>query len=234
MRQPAQLPLAVQLPDDKTFAGFHPSGKNKQLIKQLKRIGIGQGPRLIYIWSPPGMGRTHLLYATCAVATASGNPCCYLPLNQQHQFQPTILESFEKLPLVCLDDLQAIAGLPDWEQALFNLFNRWYEQDKGSMIITGNNAPRHLGLTLPDLASRLDWGLIYQLYDIDDEQKIATLKLRAKMRGFELTDEVARFLLHRLSRRTHKLLYALDQLSTESIRAQRRLTIPFVKDSLCL
>lgn len=233
MQQPAQLPLAVQLPDEKTFAGFFPGG-NTQLIKVLKEAGIGQGPRFLYIWGRANTGRTHLLHATCAVATASGDPSCYLPLGKKQQFRPDVLESLEHLPLVCLDDLQTIVGLSDWEEALFNFFNRWLEQDTGSLIITGTGAPRNLGLTLPDLASRLDWGLTYQLHHLDDTQKIAALKLHAKLRGFELNDDVAQFLLRRLSRQMGTLLSALNQLDQASIREQRRLTIPFVKNNLML
>ena len=160
----------MQLPDDKTFAGFY-AGLNGQLVKLLQHAGIGEGPRFLYCWGASGSGRTHLLHATCAIATAMGEPSSYLPFSEYKKFTPDILESLEKLPLVCLDDLDAIAGLPEWEQALFNLFNRWLENDTGSLVVMGASAPRNLGLSLLDLASRLDWGLTYQLHELDDVQK---------------------------------------------------------------
>uniref|UniRef100_UPI002B1D6593 HdaA/DnaA family protein n=1 Tax=Pseudomonas marginalis TaxID=298 RepID=UPI002B1D6593 len=85
-----------------------------------------------------------------------------------------------------------------------------------------------------DLASRLDWGLIYKLHPLSDEEKIQALQLRARMRGFELTEDVCRFVLKRLDRKMGTLFDILNELDHESIVAQRKLTIPFVKDILKL
>ena len=71
MSQPAQLSLAVQLPDDETFASFYP-GDNAQLITNLKNAAIGQGAPLLFVWGSRGSGRSHLLHATCAEVNASG------------------------------------------------------------------------------------------------------------------------------------------------------------------
>jgi arsenate reductase (glutaredoxin) len=94
--------------------------------------------------------------------------------------------------------------------------------------------PRQLNLGLPDLASRLDWGQIYKLQPLSDEDKLQALQLRARLRGFELPEDVGRFLLKRLDREMRTLFMTLDQLDRASITAQRKLTIPFVKEILKL
>ena len=101
-------------------------------------------------------------------------------------------------------------------------------------LITGDRPPRQLNLGLPDLASRLDWGQIYKLQPLSDEDKLQALQLRARLRGFELPEDVGRFLLKRLDREMRTLFDTLDQLDRASITAQRKLTIPFVKDILKL
>ena len=58
--------------------------------------------------------------------------------------------------------------------------------------------------------------------------------MRAKLRGFELSKEVGRFILKRLDRQMRTLFDMLDRLDHASIVAQRKLTIPFVKDILRL
>ena len=101
-------------------------------------------------------------------------------------------------------------------------------------MITGDRPPRQLNLGLPDLASRLDWGQIHKLQPLSGEDKLQALQLRARLRGFELPEDVGRFLLKRLDREMRTLFMTLDQLDRASITAQRKLTIPFVKEILKL
>ncbi|RZH99631.1 DnaA regulatory inactivator Hda, partial [Staphylococcus condimenti] len=89
--------------------------------------------------------------------------------------------------------VQCIAGDEEWELALFNLYNRVLELGRTCLLITGDRPPRQIDLKLPDLASRLDWGQIYRLQPLSDEEKIQALQLRAKLRGFELPEDVGRF-----------------------------------------
>jgi len=233
VNQPAQLSLAVQLPDDETFASFYP-GENAQLLTSLKNAAIGQGPPLLFFWGSHGSGRSHLLHATCAEVNASGAAAVYIPLDQHARFDPSLLEEMEQLPLVCLDNLDSIAGNALWEESLFDFFNRWKEHSQGSLIVSAATAPRKMGLCLPDLASRLDWGLAYQLHELDDDGKLSALQLRAELRGFKLPLDVGRYLLNRLSRDMRTLLTTLNELDRASLHAQRKLTIPFVKDILGL
>ena len=125
-------------------------------------------------------------------------------------------------------------GDEPWEMAIFNLYNRILESGKTRLLITGDRPPRQLNLGLPDLASRLDWGQIYKLQPLSDEDKLQALQLRARQRGFELPEDVGRFLLKRTDREMRTLFDTLDQLDRASITAQRKLTIPFVKDILKL
>ncbi len=138
----------------------------------------------------------------------------------------------EQLALVCIDNIECVAGDEPWEMAIFNLYNRILESGKTRLLITGDRPPRQLNLGLPDLASRLDWGQIYKLQPLSDEDKLQALQLRARLRGFEMPEDVCRFLLKRLDREMRSLFMTLDQLDHASITAQRKLTIPFVKEIL--
>ena len=236
LHEPTQLALAVQLPDDETFASFY-TGDNAQLVTALKNAAIGQGDDLLYFWGQEGSGRSHLLHAACAELDGEAEAAGYISLELHEQMSPQMLDGMEHLALVCLDNLDAIAGVPAWEQAIFNFFNRRQfnrvqERGLGSLVITAINAPRNLGLALPDLASRLDWGVAYQLKPLDDEGKLSALQLRAELRGFKLPTDVGRFLLSRLSRDMSTLLAALDLLDNASFQAKRKLSTPFAKEIL--
>ena len=126
-----------------------------------------------------------------------------------------------------------IAGDTRWQQAIFDLFNRVLEQNN-YLLISGDESAQQLGISLPDLVSRLTWGLTEQVKPVDDEEKVIALQYRATQRGLFLSDEVVKFLLNRLSRDMGSLINSLDVLDKASIQEQRKITIPFIKEVLTL
>ncbi|MGL4601602.1 MAG: DnaA inactivator Hda [Plesiomonas sp.] len=233
MNTPAQLSLPINLPDDETFSSFYP-GKNQQLLDAIQALISAESGGYLYFWARKGAGRSHLLHAACAELSLQNQAVGYVPLDKRAYFGPDVLEGMEHLALVCIDNIELIADDPEWELAIFDLYNRIREQGQTRLLITGDQAPRQLQLTLPDLASRLDWGQIYKLFPLADEDKLQALQSRAKLRGFEMPEDVGRFLLKRLSRDMRTLFDTLDTLDHASIVAQRKLTIPFVKEILSL
>lgn len=229
----AQLTLPLPLPDDETFASFY-AGENTALVAAIQTSLSKSGSQVIYIWSGLGGGRSHLLHAACSMAASQHQAVAYIPLARYQDFTPAVLDGLEQLPLVCLDDIEAIAGHREWEIALFDLYNRVIETGQTCLLITGDATPKALRLSLPDLTSRLVWGQVYRLHHLSDQDKLNALQLRAELRGFELPDDVGRFLLKRLDRDMRTLFTTLNQLDRATITAQRKLTIPFVKEILAL
>lgn len=233
LNTPSQLSLPLSLPDDETFNSFY-AGENASLLSAIQAAINKPHGSYLYFWSRDGGGKSHLLHAACAEVSSKDRAVGYVPLDKRAWFVPDVLEGMEHLSLVCIDNVQCIAGDEEWEMALFNLYNRILETGKTCLLITGDRPPRQIPLQLPDLASRLDWGQIYKLHPLSDDEKIQALQLRAKLRGFELPEDVGRFILKRLDRQMRTLFDMLDRLDHASIVAQRKLTIPFVKDILRL
>nr|WP_277756297.1 DnaA inactivator Hda [Rosenbergiella epipactidis] len=233
LNTPAQLSLPLYLPDDETFSSFWP-GSNSALIASMTTVLNQPQGGYIYFWSREGAGRSHLMHAACSELSAREQAVGYVPLDKRTWFSPEVLEGMEQLALVCIDNIHCIAGDEEWEMAIFNLYNRILEVGKTRLLISGNAPPRQLDLRLPDLASRLDWGQIYWLQPLNDDEKVLALQKRAGIRGFELPEDVGRFLIKRLDREMRTLFETLDQLDRASIRLQRKLTIPFVKEALGL
>ena len=130
--------------------------------------------------------------------------------------------------------MQAVIGNAEWEVAIFDLINRVRETGRTLLIMSADQSPVNLPVQLPDLASRLTWGEVYQLAPLNDKQKIDVLQKAAYQRGIELPDETANFLFKRLERDMKTLFNALEKLDQASLQAQRKLTIPFVKEILSL
>jgi len=221
-----QLPLGITLADTATFDNFYP-GDNAAALHSVRE---GTEP-FVYLWGGAGSGRTHLLQAACQAAAAAGQPAVYLPLGDRAELSPEMLDGLETMRVVCLDDVDAVAGIEAWELGLFHLYNRLRECDT-RLLASAAGAPGALALRLPDLASRLAWGPVFQLHALSDTDKLAALQLRARQRGLELPDEVGEYLLRRCPRDTHSLFALLDSLDKAALAAQRRLTIPFVREHI--
>ncbi|GGK69551.1 DnaA regulatory inactivator Hda [Amphritea balenae] len=230
--EPFQIPLGITLRDDARFENFLSQG-NELLCNTLGQASRGEGEQFLFLWGNRDSGCSHLLQAVCHASDSAGRTAVYLPLDEVLDMGPEVLDGMEHLDLVCLDNLHLIAGNKVWEEGLFHFFNR-IRAENNRLLVSADRAPRQLGVNLPDLASRLSWGMVFQVHNLDDDGKVKALQMRANGRGFEITEEVARFLLHRASRSMADLFDLLDQLDSASLSAKRKVTIPFVKQVLNL
>jgi DnaA family protein len=223
----SQLALPLQLADHAVFASFLDSG-NETLVATLMAVAGGDSAQGCWLWGPSATGKTHLLQAVCDRA---GDRSIYLPMDMLSAVGPGILEGLGDREIVCIDDIDRVAGSDDWELALFTLFND-LDAGNGQLVISASAAPRECGLMLADLASRMSRLPVFQLQSLDEGRLAAALQLRAGHRGLELPDETAAYLLKRSRRDMASLYELLDKLDLEALRAQRRLTVPFVRDVL--
>ena len=223
-----QLPLAIRLRDTSVFASYFP-GRNRSVVDALaalsaRRAGANDGPTCVWVHGAPAVGKTHLLQAMCTRVQSAA----YLPLREVARLGSEILSGYGQYSLVCLDDAEAVAGDAGWERALFRLHQELDEQG-GRLVLSGTAPPAALPFKLADLASRLNGGVVLTLQPLDEQEQLEALQLRAQMRGCELPEETAQFLLRRLPRNMTALCAFLDELDEASLVAQRRLTVPFVK-----
>lgn len=225
-----QLALNLCLKDNASFANFF-TGTNQQLLNVLGNLCINNDIRFVYFWGNHGAGKSHLLSALCQLFDENGLVTAYLPLEEFAQLDTQMLGGLEQLDLLCVDDLNLIANNSAWEEKFFHCFNKIVEHGK-KIVITANAAPLALPLVLSDLKSRMASGLIFELHALTDAEKIEGLKLRASLRGLELNDVAAQFLLHHYARDTKNLFESLDNLDRAALAAQRKLTIPFIKNVL--
>jgi len=222
----SQLALPLSLADHAVFASFWPAGNEPAVAYLESLVATGEEPGC-YLFGPPAAGKSHLLQAACA---AAGDRAFFLPLATLDA-GPGILEGVATRPLVCVDDVDRVAENAAWERALFSLWNELTDAG-GTLIASASASVREAGFALADLESRLAQLSAFRLRPLAEQDRATALKLRARHRGLELPDDTARYLLTR-SRRDMASLYALlDRLDAEALRAQRRLTVPFVRQVL--
>jgi DnaA family protein len=225
-----QLPLAMRLRERAVFDSFV-AGPNAAIVQQLRTLASGAAAGVYWLCGPAGVGKTHLLQASCAMARAAGLDAAYLPLSQLLALGPETLEGWHAARVVALDDLAAIAGQRDWEQSLFRLHRE--AEERGAVLLAAAIAPPLLlTFSLPDLGSRFAAATLLPLRPLDEIEQRAALRLRAQLRGLELPEETALYLQRRFRRDLPTLYQLLEAIDAAALQAQRRLTVPFIRQVL--
>ena len=224
-----QIPLQLNPRSDGRFDNFV-AGPNEAVAKALKKVVEDSGS-LVFLHGGAGCGKTHLLNALCHEVRERQGRAFYLALRRLPKNAVTSLQGLEKLNLVCVDDLHVIAGDEVWEEALFHCFNRIREAN-GSLVVSSRVRLSSLDLGLPDLASRLAWGLRLPLIPITDEDKLAVMGMRSAALGIVLPDDVRLYLLKHQDRSLAALIQTVENLHYLAMTNKRRITIPLAREAL--
>lgn len=224
-----QIPLQLMPQRDCRFDEFI-AGPNVAVVEALKHVPDEPGSS-IFLFGEQGSGKSHLLNALCFEIRERGGRAFYLALERLPKDAIASLEGLEKLDLVCVDDLHVIAGDKAWEEALFHCFNRIREA-RGRLVVSSNKRLSALELVLPDLASRLSWGLRLPLLPLEDKDKLAVINLHSNALGFGLPEDVQAYLLRNHDRSLAALIDTVEKLHQAALIHKRRITVPLAREVL--
>ena len=225
-----QLPLALRWPTHQTFDDFLSSDGNALALAAVRHLAIESAP-WIFLSGPAASGKTHLLIAACIAANAAGRNAQYLPLATLDADRDAAIRAFGGSDLLAIDNLESIVGDAAAEHALFDLYNRC-RSDNASLLFASRHAPPQLGLTLPDLQSRLAASAQMQLRPLDETERRDLVRDRAATRGIELDAAVLDWLFIHQARDLASLNELLDRIDTAALAAKRRVTVPFLRQLL--
>lgn len=229
-----QLNLDIQLKIEFRLDNFiADSPQAIELHHQLTHLAELPSDLVMFVYGESGSGKSHLLQSACHLAGKLDMSCCYLPMSDLSAATPDLLTGLDQLDLICIDDLQTLAGDSEWELALFNLYNNC-RQNQSRLIFASQQRPAECGFRLADLTSRLNWGLTYALPELGDSQKKSLVQQRAKEIGLIFDDATCDYILQRCHRQTGELMQFLDRLDQHSIAGQRRITTPLVRELIQL
>ncbi len=222
---PQQLILELQPPPAPSLDNFI-GGRNTAAVQALHECGPGKA---VYLWGPPGVGRSHLLRAIALdrnglYVDARVSAAALAPIVQDD----TIAHA-----LIAIDNVQTLTD--SGQAALFALYNRWRESSASTrgfcLVLAGDQAP----VVMPvreDLRTRLGWDLVFRLEPLSDEERVQALQNQASARGLDLSQEVIAWVLTHYSRDMSHLSALLDALDRYSIEKHRAITVPLLKDLL--
>ncbi len=229
MQQSPQIPLQLEPRRPDRFEEFV-AGPNAAAVAAVRQM-LDEPGSVLFLAGPAGCGKSHLLNALCREAQGRGLAAFYVGLRRLPAEAAAGLDGLRSVDLVCVDDLDAVAGDPVWERALFRCFNE-VRDSKGRLLVASSQPLSSLPLGLPDLASRLAWGVRLALQPPDDQGKLAVLRQRARTLRIELPEEVQLYLLRHARRDMASLLDALERLKDAAFTDKRRITIPLAREVL--
>ena len=189
-----------------TFDNFVVGPSNR--FAHSAAIAVSKTPGQVYnplfLYGPPGVGKTHLLYAI-ANGIRKENPNANIVYIKGDQFTNELISAiqngkniefrskYREADLFLIDDVQFIAGKESTQEEFFHTFNKLYEEHK-QIVMTSDRKPSDM-LTLEDrLKTRFEWGLLADIQPPDYETRMAILKNKAKNLGLNLSDDVCNYI----------------------------------------
>ena len=134
----------------------------------------------------------------------------------------------KKNNILVIEDIESMSDIEQIQA--FSIFNNCKENGK-KLFITGSNSPNNMGLR-SDLASRLSWGIVYQIKALTDNEKKLALLNHSKQKGMSSNVKVIEYCMKNLKRDLHYLIATLDALDNWSLKTKKPMTIPLLKKLL--
>jgi DnaA family protein len=215
-----QIPLAIGPEAQPTFDSFLP-GANAAALEHLRRLAMPAAP--VYLWGPPGSGKTHLLRALAHASQQAGQRVGW--------FDATDATPWPLAPdwsLVIIDGCDALAA--EAQQAAFALFVE--AATEGVQVAAAGRLPPVDLVMRDDLRTRLGWGHVFAMQPLGEAETRAALRREGDRRGVLLSDEVMDHLLTRFPRDLKHLMSLLDRLDEFALSKSRAVTVPLIRTML--
>ena len=230
MNTSPQLPLGVQLRESVGFGTFC-TGPNDEAVAAIRTLIHGGGA--VYLHGGDDSGKTHLLHALVQAATEAGRRASYLDVREFRQQPVSMLDGLENQDVVALDNLESAFLQTEWTLGVLRLLDALRARNK-ALVLSAQRPPLRVDCVLPDLATRLSACTVFGLRHPSDSDRRDWLRERAAARGLEMSEDIAELIVGRLSRDNPTLLASIETLDRAALAAQRKLTLPFVRQSLGL
>ena len=225
MSNPQQLTFPWSAKPKLIFRDFYANKENLNLVNDLKDQEAGD----IIIQASSNSGKSHLLQSLCNFYNEIGKTSFYLPIKTALDYDSSVLDSINKIDLVCIDDIDFVVKNDEWERAIFNLINQC-QQSNSRIIFSVADSIDLAGFNLSDLLSRLKKLLKYNVANLDDEDFKAALNLIIEHNSINIGDKEVNYILNHGKRDIAYLKQTLFKLDKYSLSTKKKITIPLIKE----
>ena len=234
MNNPTQLIFPFQVNQKASFKSFFCSLDNIELMSRLADLVASKNADELIINGAEGSGKSFLMQAICNELSSSGKQFAFIPMNKAINMGVEIFQNLASLDAVCIDDLQLILSREEWETALFNLINECQQSNCSLILSFGGNQSLEDITQLPDLLSRIKRMEFMKLQAVQDECLNQALDFVSQQLGINLEKAELEFLLNHQTREFSLLVENIISLDRQAASLKRKITIPFIKETLNL
>jgi len=234
VNNPTQLIFPFQVNQKASFKSFFCSSDNIELMSRLADLVVSKNADELIINGAEGSGKSFLMQAICNELSSSGKQFAFIPMNKAINMGVEIFQNLASLNAVCIDDLQLILSREEWETALFNLINECQQSNCSLILSFGGNQFLEDITQLPDLLSRIKRMEFMKLQAVQDECLNQALDFVSQQLGINLEKAELEFLLNHQTREFSLLVENIISLDRQAASLKRKITIPFIKETLNL
>ncbi len=221
-----QIPLPFAPSGRTALDAFFP-GPNEEVLVAVCDLSARTAPAMLYLHGPSESGKSHLLQGAAAMAREAGQLAAYLPLGDA-AMRSEWLPQLNVSGMLCIDDVDGVAGDGDWERRLLDLYERCRSAG-GRLVFAAKSPPSGAGFALADLVSRLAGQPVYRVRPLSEAERARALAWEARRRGLEIAPATVQWLMRRVPRGATALFDLLDRVDRAALKENRRVTIPFLR-----
>ena len=222
MNKIEQLTFPWNKPNNSSFNDFYFEKNNLSVLSNLK------GEEDLVIYGSSKVGKSFLLQSLCNYLSEANKSSLYIPLKELNSHETGLLDNLEKLNLVCIDDLEIIAGDNKWETAIFNLINDCL-LSSCRIVFCSNINPSLISFQLLDLFSRIQKINQMEVHPVKSDNLAEAVRFFADLRSINIGDREITYLINHSRRSMGDLVTHIDELDKLSMQLKRKITIPLIK-----
>ena len=224
-----------------TFDTFIEGASNKLAYAACKAVAEGlKNYNPLYIYSNPGLGKTHLLNAV-KNEILKNNPDLKIVFVVTDTFIDDYVSSvksgrmtdfknkYRTADVLLMDDIQFIAGKSESQQELFNTFNELHSNNK-QIIFTSDRSPKEINAIDQRLQSRFEWGLLADISIPEFETRLAIIQRKAKLMNLNLHSNITEYMADKLKNNIRQLEGAIIKINAMALVQEVTPTMAMARD----
>lgn len=196
----------------------------------------------LFVYGGSGLGKTHLMHAISHVIVKNypGMKILYVTGEQftnelidsiRYERQVEFRNTYRKIDVLLIDDIQFLAGKEGTQEEFFHTFNTLYEANK-QIIISSDRPPKEIPTLEERLRSRFEWGLTTDINPPDYETRIAILRKKAELEKFSVPEEIITFIASEIQSNIRELEGALSKITAYCMLTNQSITINLAEEIL--
>ena len=230
-----------------TFDTFVVGSNNK--LAHAASVAVAESPGEVYnplfIYGGVGLGKTHLMHSIAHFVLQKRPQSKVLYVTSEY-FTNELIESirngnnstmskfrekYRNIDVLLIDDIQFIIGKESTQEEFFHTFNALHGAKK-QIIISSDKPPKDMEILEDRLRSRFEWGLIVDISSPDFETRMAILRKKEELDGYQIDDQVIEYIAQNVKSNIRELEGSLNKIMAYANLENREINLALAEKVL--